>query len=94
MHRVGIVPQFHVERSTAQPRCSTASLFALSAATVATCAASAVSFPLLAHRALRVNLHGAGPLTDRLGARQCRRGAAWRVRWRALDVYSKKPSSV
>ena len=40
-----------------------------------------------------VNLHGAGPLTDRLGARQCRRGAAWRVRWRALDVYARKPGA-
>lgn len=86
----GIVPQFHVERSTAQARCSTPFLFALSAATGATCAASAVSFPCPLIACAAVNLYGAASLTACACARQCSSG----VHWRALDVYSKKPSSV
>lgn len=51
MHGLELFHTFHVERSTAQARCSTPRLSALSAGAGATCAAFAVSFPLPAHRA-------------------------------------------
>lgn len=44
------VPQFHVERSTVQARCSTTSYFALSSAPASTCAGNAAPFPVSAHR--------------------------------------------